>query len=334
MANYFVCLVVQRLILPIIMAICCLMRPVGLSLPYLLFLFGLPFVPVATPRSIKGSAGLYFKLFISLSILLLVGQIAFQIVLIALGDQLIESCQFLEILLRHIGLVKFQDLNAAVVVYWISPEIIMSLTAVVVYVILRKLADGNIGSEQPASTSPSSLEAPEVVSLRCDPNPVSREKLAFLTKLGVLLSVAMLCLAAVLQPSVPSGIYFVIFLGSATWWACYKELDRAFGVVLRVTLVFLILHITGFLAYQNPWPQELLPANDTIARIFALTPIMSSSCDNLTDIRYVYFNSDLGSDYYLNPVVLMLCYYCISITSSLLMRPRVSINYKGQRYFD
>lgn len=105
---------------------------------------------------------------------------------------------------------------------------------------------------------------------------------------------------------------------------------RAFGVVLRVTLVFLILHITGFLTYQNPWPQELLPANETIARIFALTPIMSSSCDNLTDIRYVYFNSDLGSDYYLNPVVLMLCYYCISITSSLLMRPRVSINHKGK----
>ncbi|XP_065091959.1 piezo-type mechanosensitive ion channel component isoform X4 [Ochlerotatus camptorhynchus] len=321
MANYFICLVVQRLILPIILAICCLMRPVGLSLPYLLFLFGLPFVPVATPRSIKGSTGIYFKTYITLSILLLVGQITFQIVLITLGDQLIESCQFLEVLLRHVGLVKFQGLDAAVVIYWISPEIIMSLTAVIVYVILNKLADGNIGTEQ-APTSPSSLEAPEVLSLRCDPNPVTREKLAFLTKLGVLLSVGMLCLAAVLQPSVPSGVYFVIFLGSATWWACYKELDRAFGIVLRITLVFLILHVTGFLAYQNPWPQELLPANETIARIFALTPIISSSCDNLTDIRFVYFDSDLGSDYYLNPVVLLLCYYCISITSSLLMRPR------------
>ncbi|XP_065092019.1 piezo-type mechanosensitive ion channel component isoform X12 [Ochlerotatus camptorhynchus] len=323
MANYFICLVVQRLILPIILAICCLMRPVGLSLPYLLFLFGLPFVPVATPRSIKGSTGIYFKTYITLSILLLVGQITFQIVLITLGDQLIESCQFLEVLLRHVGLVKFQGLDAAVVIYWISPEIIMSLTAVIVYVILNKLADGNIGTEQ-APTSPSSLEAPEVLSLRCDPNPVTREKLAFLTKLGVLLSVGMLCLAAVLQPSVPSGVYFVIFLGSATWWACYKELDRAFGIVLRITLVFLILHVTGFLAYQNPWPQELLPANETIARIFALTPIISSSCDNLTDIRFVYFDSDLGSDYYLNPVVLLLCYYCISITSSLLMRPRMT----------
>ncbi|XP_053696010.1 piezo-type mechanosensitive ion channel component isoform X3 [Sabethes cyaneus] len=321
MANYFACLVIQRLVLPLILAICCLMRPVGLSLPYLFFLLCLPFVPVATPRSIKGSTGIYFKIYIALSILLLVGQITFQIVFIVLGYELIESCQFLELLLRHIGLVKFEDLDPSMVVYWISPEIIMSFTAVIVFVILRKLSADSTGSGQ-VPASPSSLEAPEVLSLRCDPNPVSREKLAFLTKFGVLLSVAMLCLAAVLQPSVPSGIYFIIFLGSATWWACYKELNRAFGVVLRITLVFLFIHITGFLAYQNPWPQQLLPANETLARIFALTPILSSSCDNLTDIRYVYFNSDLGSDYYFNPVVLMLCYYCISITSSLLMKPR------------
>uniref|UniRef100_A0A8D8C813 Piezo-type mechanosensitive ion channel component n=1 Tax=Culex pipiens TaxID=7175 RepID=A0A8D8C813_CULPI len=328
MANYFICLVVQRLILPLILAICCLLRPVGLSLPYLIFLLALPFVPVATPRSIKGSTGIYFKIYIAVSILLLLGQIAFQIVFVVLGYELIEQCQFTEILLRHVGLVKFEDLNASMVVYWIAPEIIMTLTSGIVYGVLKKLANGAIGDEvgPGTATSPTSLEAPEVLSLGCGgvggPNPVSREKLAFLTKLGVVLSVAMLCLAAVLQPSVPSGIYFVIFLGSATWWACYKELDRAFGVVLRITLVFLVVHITGFLAYQNPWPQELLPANGTLARIFSLTPILSSSCDNLTDIRNVNFESDLGSDYYLNPVVLLLCYYCISITSSLLLRPR------------
>ncbi|XP_052564954.1 piezo-type mechanosensitive ion channel component isoform X14 [Culex pipiens pallens] len=329
MANYFICLVVQRLILPLILAICCLLRPVGLSLPYLIFLLALPFVPVATPRSIKGSTGIYFKIYIAVSILLLLGQIAFQIVFVVLGYELIEQCQFTEILLRHVGLVKFEDLNASMVVYWIAPEIIMTLTSGIVYGVLKKLANGAIGEEvgPGTATSPTSLEAPEVLSLGCGvggPNPVSREKLAFLTKLGVVLSVAMLCLAAVLQPSVPSGIYFVIFLGSATWWACYKELDRAFGVVLRITLVFLVVHITGFLAYQNPWPQELLPANGTLARIFSLTPILSSSCDNLTDIRNVNFESDLGSDYYLNPVVLLLCYYCISITSSLLLRPRLT----------
>lgn len=188
-------------------------------------------MPVATPRSIKGSTGIYFKIYIAVSILLLLGQIAFQIVFVVLGYELIEQCTFTEILLRHVGLVKFEDLNASMVVYWIAPEIIMTLTSGIVYGVLKKLANGAIGDEvgPGTATSPTSLEAPEVLSLGCGvggPNPVSREKLAFLTKLGVVLSVAMLCLAAVLQPSVPSGIYFVIFLGSATWWACYKELDR------------------------------------------------------------------------------------------------------------
>jgi len=42
---------------------------------------------------------------------------------------------------------------------------------------------------------------------------------------------------------------------------------RAFGYVLRVTIVILMLHITSFLGYQNPWPQELLSPNSTIPRL-------------------------------------------------------------------
>lgn len=42
---------------------------------------------------------------------------------------------------------------------------------------------------------------------------------------------------------------------------------RAFGIVLRVTVVFLMFHITAFLAYQNPWPQEFLQPNSTIPRL-------------------------------------------------------------------
>lgn len=50
--------------------------------------------------------------------------------------------------------------------------------------------------------------------------------------------------------------------------SCHAELSfhRAFGFVLRVTLVFLVGHITTFLAYQNPWPQEFLEPNSTIPR--------------------------------------------------------------------
>lgn len=45
-------------------------------------------------------------------------------------------------------------------------------------------------------------------------------------QIGVLLSMIALLLASTLQPSVPAAVYFIVFLGAATWWACYKELDR------------------------------------------------------------------------------------------------------------
>lgn len=45
---------------------------------------------------------------------------------------------------------------------------------------------------------------------------------------------------------------------------CFR---RAFAIILRITLAFLIGHITAFLAYQNPWPQEFLTPNSTIPRL-------------------------------------------------------------------
>lgn len=103
--------------------------------------------------------------------------------------------------------------------------------------------------------------------------------------------------------------------------------NRAFGIVLKIVLVVLVIHIVLLLAYQNPWPQEVLYFNDTAARVLALKPILNSSCNlvNGTDIRDVHFNSDLDTDVYLNPIFLLLCYYTLTMTSSLLLRTRVSI---------
>lgn len=75
-----------------------------------------------------------------------------------------------------------------------------------------------------------------------------------------------LLFAATLRPSIPSAIYFVVFLLTATLWALYKEIDRGFAIICRVLLIVLIVHISALFAYQTPWPQELLDANNTIIR--------------------------------------------------------------------
>ncbi|XP_052864339.1 piezo-type mechanosensitive ion channel component [Anopheles cruzii] len=333
MANFFLCLVIQRLVLPLILATCLLMRPVGLALPYLIFLLAIPYVPVANKKTIQGPTGLFLRLLILFVVLILVAVITFQLVLIGFPETSFQSCQLGEIVLRHIGLVSFNGLDPWMVVYWMAPEIILAISTITILVVLRKLT-GASGGRRPTNATPDATEQgtnsslhESVVTAEDEPPGsavVSPERLPFFTKLGVLLSMCMLCVAGVLQPSAPSGVYFLVFLGAASWWACYKQLDRAFGIVLKVTLAFLVTHIVIFLTYQNPWPQEFLPYNGTVARVLALKPILSSSCDlaNGTDIRDVHFNASLDTDVYLNPIFLFLCYYCVTMTSSLLLRTR------------
>ncbi|KFB42311.1 AGAP009276-PA-like protein [Anopheles sinensis] len=313
------------------------MRPVGLAVPYLIFLLVLPHVPVANKKTILGPTGLFMRLLILVTILVLAAVITFQLVLIGFPNSSVESCQTGEIVLRHIGFVSFNGLGAWMVVYWLAPEVLLCIGATVVHILLRKLtgvivprrrANASTADDtEPGTVASSVLEStsamPEEEPQR---SLISPERLPFFTKLGVLLSMCMLCVTGILQPSALSGVYFIVFLGAASWWACYKQLDRAFGVVLKITLVFLVIHIILFLTYQTPWPQEILPFNDTAARVLALKPILTSSCNltelNVTDIRDVHFNSDLDTDVYLNPIFLILCYYCITLTSSLLLRTR------------
>lgn len=83
---------------------------------------------------------------------------------------------------------------------------------------------------------------------------------------AIFCAMATLLIAATLQPSVPSAVYFIIFLLTATIWALFKDIDRGFAIVCRILAVLLVVHISALLAYQTPWPQQYLDANNTIIR--------------------------------------------------------------------
>lgn len=236
----------------------------------------------------------------------------------------------------------------------------MLIASIVIYVILSNLVIGHI---------PIPVEGEEQVPLTERPDydfSMSNGSLKLCISFGKVASIITLLLAAVFHPSAINGIYFLIFLGAATWWGCAKELERGFGVLLRCTVFILLLHITTFMVYQTPWPQELLDKNSTVARVLGYTPLISSHCGNDTDaipflpepevaalngtllpdnlmlenittpladdipeeqyvddIRVILFNK-YNVDYYLNPIMLLLCYYTIAITSKLLLGPKVS----------
>lgn len=64
-------------------------------------------------------------------------------------------------------------------------------------------------------------------------NDVSPEKWKLLIGAGKVLSLLALCVTGALQPSVPSVVYYIVFLGAATWWGCNKELERCEIIVSK-----------------------------------------------------------------------------------------------------
>lgn len=60
---------------------------------------------------IVGHTGVFLKLLIFVSTLLGLAQIAFQVLLAVLGNDFVAKCEFLEILLRHVGLVRLDELE-------------------------------------------------------------------------------------------------------------------------------------------------------------------------------------------------------------------------------
>lgn len=84
---------------------------------------------------------------------------------------------------------------------------------------------------------------------------------------GKCLALASLCLAGILRPSALNGVYFLAFLGGMTWWSCYKELHRPFGVVLYCIQVVAALHIMALFVVQLQWVQDFLTSDCNYCRL-------------------------------------------------------------------
>lgn len=225
-----------------------LARPVALAIPYVVLLLWLPFVPVATAASMRKHTKGYFIVAIALSAAICVAQIAFQIVVFT--TPALPRCDQLEYLLRHIGMILLYNLEYLDLL-WFLPDVVMLLASVVLFVILRALtrplsqqvvdgADDEAaaaaagGPHEAASASAAAAnEADTTIGSGAGQRSVSAgsalptgEVLAMRKQFGTLLALVALLLAAAVRPSVPSAVYFLVFLGASTWWACFKELDR------------------------------------------------------------------------------------------------------------
>ncbi|XP_066250610.1 piezo-type mechanosensitive ion channel component isoform X3 [Euwallacea similis] len=336
MGNYWVCAALFRCLLPVLIGSCIIFRPSVVSAIYFLLLCYTPFVPVPTEGTMKGHSGVFLKILIVVSTLTTLGQLAFQIVLFAMPPyaHFLKDCEFLEKLLRHVGFIRLNHISLNDAFTWISPEPIMLATSVIFFVLFKKLTAPNVE----ASESDNRTE-----NERLDEETKNRKKyLTFIVGVGRYGVLITLCLAAVLRPSVIGGLYFVVFLAVATWWACYKQLRRGFAILMCCILPFVFGHMCVLYTYQFQWSQEVLDRNSTWARYFGLTPLRVSSCDNstnTTDPRTFNFEEAEWASY-VNPFALYWLFYILVLESQALLQPdsqkkqgtfsRLEGSYKGQ----
>ncbi|KPU73596.1 uncharacterized protein Dana_GF15505, isoform H [Drosophila ananassae] len=351
MAFSYACLVLQRVVVPAVLVLAALMRPVGISFVYMLMFFMSPFVPLATRRNFKGSVTAFFLILLALSTLVLLGHITLQIVAVSVTLPPLYNCSFSERLLRHIGFVSFINLRPLAIIEWLAPEVLVFATSLGSYLSVKRVASQTVSSEQlengevtegqaenaQASQAPTTdangggdvQQATATTPLQQQQQQL-RKRVSMISqhihfegliKISPLFCLATLFFAAVLRPSVPGGFYFLIFLLAGTYWATCQTLQRGFALLLRFVMVVLVLHSLSIVSYQTPWMQVHLNHTKLTARLIGLEPLIESYC--ASDIRVMFYNNTLYLDSYLNPFALFFAYFALALTTKHLIKPRL-----------
>lgn len=194
-----------------------------------------------------GHTGIYLALLIFVSVLLCLTQIAFQIFLAVVGNDIIAKCEFLEILLRHVGLVRLDELDVIPIVQWLAPEVIAFVGSIIITIILRRSSAVNVQALNNAESGDGNDNNQAVP----DVQEIGLEKWKILVKAGKILSLLALCATGALQPSGLSVVYYLVFLGSSTWWATNKQLERWNNIFSRDLLLRYIRLINELLCFEQ-----------------------------------------------------------------------------------
>ncbi|EDW03914.1 GH10256 [Drosophila grimshawi] len=348
MAFSYACLVLQRVVVPAVLVLASLMRPVGISFVYMLMFFLSPFIPLATRRTFKGSVTAFFLILVALSAFVLLGHIALQVLAVSITLP-IYDCSFSEQLLRHIGFISFLNLKPLAIAEWLTPEVLVFATSLGSYLSVKKLATQTISAEQLENGDLPESQSEHAVSQQAgsDANgadvqqatattPLQQQQQQLrkrvsmisqhihfegLIKISPLFCLATLFFAAALRPSVPGGFYFLIFLLAGTYWATCQTLQRGFALLLRCVMVVLVLHSLCIVSYQTPWMQDHLNHTSLTARLIGLEPLIESTCSR--DIRVLLYNNTLTLDSYLNPFAVFFAYFAMALTTKHLIKPRL-----------
>lgn len=103
--------------------------------------------------------------------------------------------------------------------------------SIIVFIVLKRASASQIVVE---AVNGDALEAGNQLPLPEADDELSLEKWKLVNGAGKVLSLLALCATGALQPSIPSAVYYIVFLGAATWWGCNKELERCEKIYFHI----------------------------------------------------------------------------------------------------
>ncbi|NXS58817.1 PIEZ1 protein, partial [Brachypteracias leptosomus] len=312
------------LTLPFPLPPACLFRFNVLSLVYLLFLLLLPWFPGPTQRPTGGHTGRLLKALLGTSLLFLVAHFVFQICLYTLPalDQLLgPSCDTWEILARHIGVTRLDLSDVPNSVRLVAPDVGILLVSSLCLCLCHRLvpkAGTATRARRPDSLEP--LEQGEEDGGHHGDTGEGDTPLSarlrvtahwLLWAAGKGLAILLLALAGITLPSASSSIYYLLFVGLCTWWACHFPTHRlAFDTLCILVAIYAASHLLCLYAYQTPFIQGVFPPPTLWARLFGFKDIVLYH--NCSQPNALVLNTDHPWPVYANPGILLLLYYTVA----------------------
>ncbi|XP_064579034.1 piezo-type mechanosensitive ion channel component 1 isoform X2 [Zonotrichia leucophrys gambelii] len=318
------------LLLPLALLAACLFRYNVLSLVYLLFLLLLPWFPGPSSRFSTGHSSRILKALLGISILFLLAHLVFQICLYTLPvlDQLLgPSCSSWEVFARHIGVTRLDLSDIPNSVRLVAPDVGILLVSSVSLCLCRHLSPGpaaSRGNPEPLESSEWRDEKDAGRQRRARRDSRLRSRLrdkahSLLWEAGKGLAFLLLALAGITLPSASSSVYFLLFMGLCTWWACHlPSSQQAFNVLCVLLGIYSACHLLCLYAYQTPFVQGLFPPPTIWARVFGFKDIIlyhNCSQPNILDL-----NNSHPWPVYANPGILLLLYYTLATLVKLRLR--------------
>nr|XP_020644043.1 piezo-type mechanosensitive ion channel component 1 [Pogona vitticeps] len=318
----------------------CLFRFNALSLVYLLYLLLLPWFHGPTEYTVRGHTGRLLRALLATSILFLLAHLVFQICLYTIPslDQLLgHNCSTWETVAQHIGVTRLDLHDIPNSMRLVAPDFGILLVAALCLGVCSRLVPTktdpltsgggtppgprwppekeDVAGEEEEPRPPGAIDVPAAgASLRRRARLAARLRITahwLLMGVGKIMAVALLALAGITLPSASSALYYLLFVGLCTWWACHFPLGPpAFNALCIVVDVFAGGHLVCLYGYQTPFVQNHLPPTSLWARLFGLKAVILH--EDCSKPNRLVLDVSLPWPVYVNPGILLLLYYVLA----------------------